>query len=319
MVFVFRIGPQDWARCRFMVSRLHQVTAALRLLDGPEPSPAPPWVRALQGARGTDRWREVRELLPRGSWGVDFLTPPSRPRDDWPDELARVAATDPRLAGQEIRRCLAGQSRPAPTSADEVLLARLVELLDRAWHELVLPAWPQVRDTLETEIARRGARMAAGGLGAVLADLSPDITVVGDTVAVRTSAAVDIEVALGGRGLLLVPHAYGRSTGSLWEHPWEPALAYPVGGAAAQPAPRDDRALARLLGPTRARVLLALHERATTTGLATRCALPLSTVSDHLAVLRSAGLVRTVRRRYALEHRRSALGEALVSGAAPTT
>jgi DNA-binding IclR family transcriptional regulator len=74
-----------------------------------------------------------------------------------------------------------------------------------------------------------------------------------------------------------------------------------------------------LVGTTRAALLVALAAPATTSGLAVRCGVPLSTASDHLAVLRRSGLVRAVRRRHAVEHTRTALGDALVAASSVRT
>jgi Helix-turn-helix domain len=53
--------------------------------------------------------------------------------------------------------------------------------------------------------------------------------------------------------------------------------------------------LADLIGTTRARVLNTLAEPASTSGLAARCGLLLSTTSEHLTVLRANGPITTTR------------------------
>ena len=97
--------------------------------------------------------------------------------------------------------------------------------------------------------------------------------------------------------------------------PWLPTVIYPARGIARlwQNPQVPPRALSRLIGPTRAVILEALVEPASTTGLAARCQLPLSTVSEHLAVLREAGMVTTTRTGRHLPHRRPPLGRELVN------
>ena len=76
--------------------------------------------------------------------------------------------------------------------------------------------------------------------------------------------------------------------------PYQPLLAYPVRGIATlwetgpPPAPR---ALAALIGPTRAALLTALAEPSSTTSLAGRLQVTAGAVSQHLSVLRDAGMV----------------------------
>ena len=55
-------------------------------------------------------------------------------------------------------------------------------------------------------------------------------------------------------------------------------------------------------------LLTALAEPASTTGLAARTGIPVSSVSEHLAILRAAGLVSTTRTGRYLMHQQTALG-----------
>ena len=119
--------------------------------------------------------------------------------------------------------------------------------------------------------------------------------------------------------LVLLPGAFEwPGVGVMLAPPWQPTLIYPVRGVALLwQAPAAQRAaLARLLGRTRATLLVALAEPASTTGLAARCGLPLSTVSEQLAVLRAAGLVAARRAGRHLLHEQTPLGIALVAAEA---
>ncbi len=64
-------------------------------------------------------------------------------------------------------------------------------------------------------------------------------------------------------------------------------------------------------------LLRALAEPASTSGLAARCDLPLSTTSEHLTVLRANGLITTTRTGRYLHHQRTPLGIALSPSATP--
>ena len=76
---------------------------------------------------------------------------------------------------------------------------------------------------------------------------------------------------------------------------------------------RSSEDLARLIGRTRAVLLTALTTPASTTGVASRTGLPLSSVSEHLAVLRANGLISTTRTGRFLLHQLTALGLALAA------
>jgi DNA-binding transcriptional ArsR family regulator len=74
-------------------------------------------------------------------------------------------------------------------------------------------------------------------------------------------------------------------------------------------------ALARLIGRTRAMLLLALAEPESTTTLARRHGLSPGTVSEHLGALRDAGLVSAARARHQVLYERTPLGIALAAQA----
>jgi hypothetical protein len=119
-----------------------------------------------------------------------------------------------------------------------------------------------------------------------------------------------------GSGVVLVPTVLGGlGCAVLTEPPAQPTLFYPAQGvterwAADATAPAD--ALAALLGPTRAGILLAAHQSRTTSQVAADAGLAISTASRHLTVLRGAGLVTSRREGARMLHLRTPLGEALV-------
>ena len=103
---------------------------------------------------------------------------------------------------------------------------------------------------------------------------------------------------LAGRGLLLVPVAFAWP--QLWamiDPPWQPAVVYAPRGVATlwEPAEHAPGALADLLGRRRAALLAALPA-GTTQELARRHAASPAGVSEHLAVLRRAGLIAAAAR-----------------------
>jgi len=121
------------------------------------------------------------------------------------------------------------------------------------------------------------------------------------------------EVELRGRGLLLVPTVFAwPRVFAMLDEPWQPALIYTprgVGALWAPPEERDPGALEALLGRRRAAILRELRAPATTQDLAERLRASAAGVSEHLGVLRRAGLVRAQRDGRRVLYVRTAAGE----------
>jgi DNA-binding transcriptional ArsR family regulator len=135
---------------------------------------------------------------------------------------------------------------------------------------------------------------------------------------------VDKDIHLDGRGLLLIPSYFCRGKPvALADPSLPPTLVYPVSPghpvrppAAGAPLATDavGSHLARLLGHTRAAVLQTLGGDCTTSELARRAGVSISSASEHAAVLRDAGLVSSTRQRNAVRHSLTPVGLALLDG-----
>jgi DNA-binding transcriptional ArsR family regulator len=187
-----------------------------------------------------------------------------------------------------------------------------------AWHALVAPLWDRMRGMLDADITARARALADDGLEGLFANLHPRARWQGD--ALHLTGLRRGTVDLRGRGLVLVPTAFGwpklgiGPTGDTAETP--PALVYPMLGAARlwEPTARP-AAIARLLGAGRAIVLAETLVPSTTSGLARRVDLAPATVSQHLAVLRDAGLVTARRRGREVLYGQTPLAAALLHSA----
>ncbi|MFF5704822.1 DUF5937 family protein [Streptomyces sp. NPDC012794] len=332
MAFHFRFGPADLLRCRFAISPRWETQEAVRVLLRPQRQAYHlPWLSGIRSAAAGLDLRPLWLLMPRAGHNPDLLSPPpAGPSVTFEEELDRVraAAGDPDAAREDLRRALVCTPGAAESDIGRRMLAdparavrELADLYERAWEVLIAPHWPRLRALLEADVLFHSRRLAAGGLQALFDGLHSDLRWSGQdqTLVLERPSRHDRE--LGGQGLLLMPSAFvwPEAVGG-YDPPWQPTLVYPARGigalwaAAAGPAPR---ALAGLLGRTRAEVLCALREPASTTALAHRLGLAPSTVSAHLKALRAAGLLLPCRQGHQVLYERTPLGIALISGGAP--
>lgn len=323
MAVTLQFGPADLRRCRFAISPVFETLAAIRLTSADEAAGQHPrWLEEIRPRLGPLDLRPITLLQPRRGYTPDFLSPPpTGPSARFSDELARVAATPPEQVRTEIERSLRDTRGAAGTATGRLLLgdpaevlALLTDLVGRAWHELVEPVWPRVRALLDADVGYRTRRLAEGGLERLFAELHPDLRWRGDTLIRRRGG--DDHRTLTGEGVVLMPSAFKwDQVVVVLDPPWQPTVVYPARGVGTlwQAAGSPDAALARLLGRTRAALLAGLAAPATTTALAHRHALAPATVSQHLTVLRDAGLVVGERYRHEIRYRRTPLGAALAA------
>jgi DNA-binding transcriptional ArsR family regulator len=321
-MIAYRFGRDDLLRTRFAISPLFELAASVRVLRDPGAhSVHLPWVREARARLAGCDYALLDALHPAGPYSPDFVAPPPRtPLPDVAEELRRVRATPPERVRLELGWTFEGREVPAvarPLLDDPAAeLDRLVDLMADYWARAIAPWWGEVRAVLEADIRQRARHLAGGGALELFAGLHADVR--WSDGALLVDRRVDAEVELAGRGLQLVPAAFGwPRVGAMFDPPWQPALIYPPRGVGDLWAPeRDDpEALADLLGRRRARILAALREEATTTDLARRLAASPAGVSEHLGVLRRAGLVRARRDGRAVLYSRTAAGELLTGRA----
>ncbi len=283
-----------------------------------------PWLCDVRSVVAELDLRLLSVVVPVHGHGPDFLWPsPTSPLTTIDDDLAQVSATDPATVAAELadhlrrldpkrvpaelRQVLAGD----PAGAREALVAQQ----RLAWQVLVAPLWDRLRGLLDADITTRARQLADTGVQGLFANLHPRVSWEGDALHLAGFARETVD--LRGRGLVLVPTAFGwptlgiGPTGDLAVEP--PALVYPMLGSAQvwEPATRPP-VIARLLGAGRAAVLAETVIPATTSGVAGRVGLAPATVSQHLAVLRDAGLVTATRRGREVRYRQTPLAAALL-------
>ncbi|NGN64918.1 winged helix-turn-helix transcriptional regulator [Streptomyces sp. A7024] len=331
MPVLMRVGADDLLRCRFAISPVFETHEAVRTLRRADRHGYHlPWLRQLSGAAAGLDLEPLWIFMPadRPAYTPDFLGGPPQSAYTSPEEgIARLRATDPQLARAEMELSFATIPGARDSALGQELLTdpaaavrRLADLTERAWHTLVEPYWPRLRELLDAEIAYRARQLAAHGLAGLFAGLHERVSYEDGVVTVQTRDREVYERALEGDGLLLMPSAFvWPDVVSGFRPPWQATVIYPARGVGGlwlrHAAPEAAQALEQLLGTGRARVLAALDEPASTSALAARVGLAPSSVSAHLKVLRAAGLLSARRARHEVLYERTPLGIALVGGA----
>jgi DNA-binding transcriptional ArsR family regulator len=315
----------DLLNSRFAVSPLFELSNLLRRLSGGKATGLPPhWLARLRPVfrrlRAETRLDAVLALK-AGRYGAAFVAPPPASlAQTVADDLAAVRETPLALARHEIAECLA--RRPA-TDPEVLAVLRspavvdiVAEVLEVAWHELVGADWPAMRAICERDVIHRAGLLSRAGWAGALGGLHRRAQ--WHDGQIQVTHPQEWTVDLGGRGLLLVPSVFVWPNLAVYtDPPWPHALIYPARGTAALLDPdrhaTPQPALADLLGRSRARLLTALADPASTIQLASTLQLAPGAVGDHLAILRRAGLVSRARSGRSVLYRRTPLGDALTT------
>lgn len=224
---------------------------------------------------------------------------------------------------EQIRADLEDTSRQEPLSPfgrrlyddPERALTELADAILSWWRAAMMPHWPRIRALLEADITYRTRQLAEDGIRQVLTGLHPTLCWTGHSLIFPDRTLPDLE--LDGAGLTLAPSAFAARCHLLTGHATPPGAFYPSRAVGTLWERRDETGggLARLLGRSRAQLLTHTSSPSTTTQLAARTGLSLGVVSQHLAILRDAGLVTSHRYRREVNYTASDLGIALLERA----
>lgn len=319
-MLVFRFGSSDLANIRFAISPLMELQRSVRALDDPGAQAIHlPWIAATREATRDLDLDLLRTFQPRGVYSPDFnQPPPSSPLTELEDELAEMIATPPDEVRAEVELLYRRVGEPEilrPFLAEpDVAVARLAEVLREYWRRALEPHWDRLRGLLRGDVLYRGRRLADGGARLLFADLHPEARFEEDEL--RIEKPWKVTRTLDGRGLLLVPSAFTWPViSSITEPPWQPTLVYPARGVGLLWEPGETvapAALRALLGRRRAAVLAALDAPRPTAEVAQRLGLSAPSVSQHLGVLKAAGLVHASRVGRLVLYARTQRGDALL-------
>ncbi|HEU5469181.1 MAG TPA: winged helix-turn-helix domain-containing protein [Actinophytocola sp.] len=267
----------------------------------------------LHGAVGL-----LRQLVPKVGYCPDFLTP-AEARDGLHAGLEAVRHTPSHRLRTDIAH--AARDRELPEwahrlgAADRDVLDDLTRALRLVHGAIVQPVWEDVEAVVNVERSMRGAALLEGGVEAMLGSLRPVLR--WDRPVLSADYPLPLDIRLDGRGLLLIPSffCWGKPV-ALVDPALPPVVVYPVehpptwlDGIAGRRT-----ALEALLGRTRAAVLAALITASTSTELATRLGISIASASEHVGVLRNAGLVVSRRSGRVVLHMLTPLAGAVLAG-----
>lgn len=263
--------------------------------------------------------RLLSTLVPTRGYFPDFLTPP-RAVATLRDGLSALRDTPP----HRFRRDLAHGARERTPPAWARSLATgdrdTVDLLATAVKDVrqavVIPAWHDTEAGVDAERNRCAEVLLSRGLDGLLRSF--DWVTSWDGHLLTADYPYDLDLRLDGRGLRLLPSYFcWRQPVALADPTLPPVLVYPIPRRRSRSpritSARREQTLIDLLGRTRARVLTATaNGPLTTSDLARRTNLAVSSASEHLAVLHAAQLVRRRREANTVLHALAPAGEALL-------
>jgi DNA-binding transcriptional ArsR family regulator len=334
-VLRIRLSADDLLRVRFAPAAapvLESVLMLFELRNRPHATASGPdhrrddW-RVRVRSRFPEEARPLRNLILSRDQALllDVLTPDPDAAFQFAAELRadlhdRKPVERPMPDGIPPKLCSYFRSEPAGV--------RPIDSMLHTFHKAHLaPYWSPITERFDDDVDHRTATMRDQGVAAMLESLHPGLHLDGSTL--YSPYPGDREVDLSGRGMILMPSVFWTGRPLLTWNPLDPAhnvLVYPAkptsrrqrvlgdgGRESGHDAHEPRAALAKLMGPTRAAVLGRLRHPDTTSGIARDLGISVSSVSDHTAALRDAGLISSQRTGQSVEHRLTRLGHSLLT------
>jgi DNA-binding transcriptional ArsR family regulator len=319
-------------RVRFAISPMLETIRSVSALDDPASRAVHlPWAERARSLTADLDLSPLRALQMHGVYNPDFVNPPpSGPLAEFEDELAVMLATPARQIRAEVLRAREEADQPAPelerfVSEPRRAIRALAELMRVYWDRALADSWPRIRSLLDHDVLYRARQIADGGTRRLFADLDPAVKWSDGVLQAECGAgpSPDETLELDDRGLLLLPSAFvWPKVTVVTAAPWQPTLIYPARGIGTLWSPEREPppdALAKLVGQSRAALLLTLDSPRSTTELAATLELSPGAVSQHLGVLREAGLVCGHRVARTVLYMRSSDGDRLLAASTAET
>jgi DNA-binding transcriptional ArsR family regulator len=317
----------DLADTHFAISPLFETVAALRVLRDPGGHAFHlPWVRWAQAQLDAEPLALPRlwPLLVEPGPQPEVLLPAPRTRlPSLADELERLQdVTRPQLRGSLTRVFGAD-----PPDAARALLARprtelrrLAAEITAAFERLLAPHWSRMQALLEADIVHRARALAEVGAARMFAELHSRLAWRADHLVLLDPTPSDgpvRTVTLGPGGLVLSPSVF------IWPELYiksrtttRTTVRYPVRGIGLlwdEGTKTSSAGLTQLLGRRRAEILQLVRVPKGTGQLARQLGISDAAASQHLSILRRAGLISTAELGRNRLHTASDLGRRLIA------
>jgi DNA-binding transcriptional ArsR family regulator len=319
-MFAIRFGPADLTNVRFAISPLVELWQSVRSLQSPAAHALHlPWISDARQRLSDLDLSMLYALLPPSGYAPDWIhPPPTTPLTRLDDELAQMLATPTTRISREVSDTYRATAVPAILrpfiERPDAAVVKLADLLRTYWQLALAPHWDRVHAVLEGDVLYRARQSANGGAQRLFADIDPKVRLADDRLVL--DKPWDGSLDLNGQGLLLVPSVFvWPMIAVIDKGPWQPTLIYAARGSAVlwEPPQATPQALAALVGNRRASVLASLDAPRSTSELARRLDLTPGSVSQHLAVLRDAGLINGHRVGRVVLYARSTMGDLLAN------
>lgn len=315
------MSASDMARVRFTADPVWEAALSLHGLTQPSRFPLHRRLRSLVPEHPRFDLDLLLELTRPHRFIPDLLVPvPVQLPSDPLTRIAAVAATDPALLEGDVRdlRALLPGSRVATMRPAE-LAERTAVALTGYWRTVLEPLWERVDGIHSSDIVHRSMQASTEGLTSVLGGLHHLMTYGPELIKVdkgigRTHWSAD------GNGIWLMPSVFSWPRVVVSCHSGQPVISYAARGAGRLwdgPVPVPVNALAALLGRSRAAILERLDVPRSTTTLSDELRLSPATISQHLSVLSTAGLIHARRDGKCVLYSRTALATMLLDPAHP--
>jgi DNA-binding transcriptional ArsR family regulator len=319
-LITFALSPDVLGQTRFSFSPLAEAALSLRLLGQPQPTHVhSPWLREARGRLDRVDLELLLSVVPPGPYIASCLVPAGRVSQPSLEEqltaLTNLAAAD---LERDLRQVWCGRTPPRRVA---VLLesgpgatAQLAEALWDYWDAVIRPFWPRMCAVLEDDVSHRMAGLVDEGVYSLLRDLHPEISIESSRMYVdkphcdrevqhasqmiltpSVFAWPDLIVEDGEDGRFGLTYA-ARGIARVWEQRDSPTLKGP-------------EPLATLLGRARAAILRRTSVPMSTTQIARELGQSPAAVSEHLGILRNAGLVSSRRSGRSVLYRQTPLAE----------
>ncbi|MEA5358486.1 helix-turn-helix domain-containing protein [Amycolatopsis sp., V23-08] len=314
------LSPDVLGRTRFCFSPLAEATSSLRLLGLPRPAHVhTPWLRQARARLDGVDLELLLSVVPPGRYIASCLVPRGRiPQPSLEDQLSALTAVTVDELERDLREVWSGRTPPRQVAdllaSGARATARLAEALWDYWDAVIRPHWPRMCAVLEDDVSRRMAALVDHGFYALLRDLHPEVGVEGNLLHIDKPHFAD--AVYEASEMILTPSVFtwpdliledgetgcfgltyaARGIARVWE------------GADAL-TPKTAEPLATLLGRTRAAILRRTDVPMSTTRIARELGQSPASVSEHLAVLRDAGLVTSRRSGRSVLYRQTPLAE----------